>query len=78
MVMKVFVVKDGPGSYDWRPTFIWLPWCVSITNQPLFFQRVFKRRVWKACALHMWRETQYATLFEIMSNVDVVAPYGIV
>lgn len=76
--MKVFVVKDGPGSYDWRPTFILSPWCVSITNQPLFLQRAFKRKVWKTSALFMWRETQYATLFEIMSNVDDVAPYSIV
>jgi hypothetical protein len=69
--MEYSIITDGAGCYPWMETFIVWP-RKSITGKKLFWTKVFKRRVWVVwgTGFHMEPETQYATLFELLSHRD--------
>jgi hypothetical protein len=63
------IITDGAGCYPWTKTFVIFP-KKTITGQRLAWQQAYKRRVWVVWGqhFHMEPETQYATLFEILSD----------
>jgi len=63
------IITDGAGCYPWTETFVILP-KQSIRGTRLFRERAYKRRVWIVwgAGFHMEPETQYATLFEILTD----------
>jgi hypothetical protein len=69
--MEYTIIKNGAGCYPWMETFVVWP-RKSITGKKLFWTKVFKRKVWVVwgTGFHMEPETQYATLFELLSHQD--------
>jgi hypothetical protein len=69
--MEYTIIKNGAGCYPWMETFVVWP-RKSITGKKLFWAKVFKRKVWVVwgTGFHMEPETQYATLFELLSHQD--------
>ena len=67
--MEYTIIEDGAGCYPWCETFVILP-KKTITGKRLACQKLYKRRVWVVwgTGFHMEPETQYATLFEILSD----------
>ncbi len=67
--MEYTIIEDGAGCYPWRETFVIFP-KKTITGKRLAWQKLYKRRVWVVwgTGFHMEPETQYATLFEILSD----------
>ena len=63
------VVSDGAGCYPWAETFVIWP-RKSISGASLFFTKAYKRRVWViwGTGFHMEPETQYATLFDLLTH----------
>jgi hypothetical protein len=62
------IITDGADCYPWHEVFVWWPH-TTITGKKIFWQKAFKRRVWIVwgTGFHMEPETQYATLFELMT-----------
>jgi len=67
--MDYTVITDGAGCYPWRETFVIWP-RKSITGKRLFWQKVFKRRVWVVwgTGFHMEPEVEYATAFDMIAD----------
>jgi hypothetical protein len=63
------IITNGADCYPWTKTFLIWP-RKTITGQRIGWQQAYKRRVWVVwgTGFHMEPETQYATLFEILSN----------
>jgi hypothetical protein len=63
------ITKDGAGCYPWKEHFTWLP-VKTITGLRAWGIKVYKRRVWVVwgTGFHMEPETQYATLFELLTH----------
>jgi hypothetical protein len=63
------IITDGADCYPWTETFVIFP-KETITGQRLAWQKLYKRRVWVVwgTGFHMEPTTQYATLFEILSD----------
>lgn len=68
--MEYTIINDGAGCYPWHEVFVWWPWVTTISGNRVWWKKVYKRRVWVVwgTGFHMEPETQYATLFEILSN----------
>ncbi len=66
------VIENGAGCYPWREVFVWWPWATTITGKRIWWERVFKRRVWVVwgSGFHMEPEVQYATMFELLACQD--------
>jgi len=62
------VITDGADCYPWREVYAWLP-VKTITGQRIWREKVFKRKVWLVWGVgfHMEPETQYATMFELLT-----------
>lgn len=69
--MQYTIIENGADCYPWRETFVIWP-RKSISGAPLFWTRAYKRRVWVVwgTGFHMEPETQYATIFDILSSKD--------
>jgi hypothetical protein len=67
--MEYTIIEDGADCYPWTETFVIMP-KKTITGKRLAWQKLYKRKVWVVwgTGFHMEPETQYATLFEILSN----------
>jgi hypothetical protein len=67
--MEYTIIEDGADCYPWRETFVIFP-KKTITGKRLAWQKLYKRKVWVVwgTGFHMEPETQYATLFEILSD----------
>jgi hypothetical protein len=67
--MKYTIITDGADCYPWQETFVWWPWATTITGRRVWWKKLYKRRVWVVwgTGFHMEPETQYATLFELMT-----------
>jgi hypothetical protein len=67
--MEYTIIEDGCDCYPWRETFVIFP-KKTITGKRLAWQKLYKRKVWVVwgTGFHMEPETQYATLFEILSD----------
>ena len=67
------IITDGADCYPWTKTFVMFP-KKTITGKRLFWENAYKRRVWAVwgTGFHMEPETQYATLFEILSQKEEV------
>lgn len=68
--MNYSIITDGADCYPWTECFIWWPWATTITGKRVFWEKIYKRKVWIVwgTGFHMEPETQYATLFEILEN----------
>jgi hypothetical protein len=62
------VITDGADCYPWIKTFVIWP-RRSISGALLFFTKAYKRKVWVVwgTGFHMEPETQYATLFDLLT-----------
>jgi hypothetical protein len=69
--MQQTIITDGAGCYPWTDHFAWLP-VKTITGLRAWGVKVYRRRVWIVwgTSFHMEPETQYATLFELLSHQD--------
>jgi hypothetical protein len=69
--METTIITDGAGCYPWCEHFAWLP-VKTITGQRAWGIKVYRRKVWVVwgTGFHMEPETQYATLFELLSHQD--------
>jgi hypothetical protein len=67
--MEYTIITDGADCYPWRETFVIFP-KKTITGKKLAWQKLYKRKVWVVwgTGFHMEPETQYATLFELLSD----------
>lgn len=63
------IITDGADCYPWIETFVIWP-RRSISGAPLFWTKAYKRRVWVVwgTGFHMEPETQYATLFDLLTH----------
>jgi hypothetical protein len=69
VAMTYTIIKDGADCYPWKEHFAWLP-VKTITGLRAWGIKVYKRRVWVVwgTGFHMEPETQYATLFELLTH----------
>ena len=65
------IITDGADCYPWREVYAWWP-RQTISGRRVWLEKVFKRKVWVVWGrgFHMEPETQYATLFELLSHQD--------
>jgi hypothetical protein len=66
------VIENGADCYPWREVFVWFPWVTTISGKRIWWEKVFKRKVWVVWgqSFHMEPEVQYATLFEVLTYKD--------
>ena len=66
--MDYTVITNGADCYPWQEVFAYLP-CKTINGKTVWWKKLYKRRVWVmwGTGFHMEPETQYATLFELMT-----------
>jgi len=69
--MEYTVITNGADCYPWQEVFVIFP-KKTITGKKLAWQKLYKRKVWVVwgTGFHMEPETQYATLFELLSHQD--------
>lgn len=60
------IITEGEECTPWKETFIIWP-RLSINDKKLFWQKVFKRRVWIVWGTTYDMETQYATAFDLLT-----------
>jgi len=62
------IITDGAGCYPWHEVFAYFPH-KTIGGKTVWWKKLYKRRVWVVwgTGFHMEPETQYATLFELMT-----------
>lgn len=67
--MEYKIITDGADCYPWKETFIIFP-KTTITGKRLAWQKLYKRKVWVVwgTGFHMEPETQYATLFDLLTH----------
>jgi hypothetical protein len=65
--MDYTIIEDGADCYPWTETFVIWP-RRSVTGQPLFWTKAYKRRVWImwGTGFHMEPQTEYATVFDLL------------
>ena len=63
------IITDGADCYPWREVYAWWP-VKTISGKYVWRETIYKRKVWVVwgTGFHMEPETQYATLFEILSD----------
>ena len=75
--MDYHIITDGADCYPWHEYFAMLP-RQTITGKRIFWQKAYKRRVWVVwgTGFHMEPETQYATLFDLLThgNKNTITP----
>ena len=77
-IERTQIITDGAGCYPWKETFVIWP-RRSITGAPLFWTKAYKRKVWIVwgTCFHMEPETQYATLFDLLTHGNNTAYTGL-
>ena len=71
--MKVTqIITDGADCYPWREVFVWFPWVTTVSGKRIWWQKVYKRKVWVVwgTGFHMEPEVQYATAFDLLTYDD--------
>jgi hypothetical protein len=73
--MEYSIITDGADCYPWREGYAWLP-VKTINGEYVWKEKVFKRKVWVVwgTGFHMEPETQYATIFDLIT-VDDATPF---
>ena len=69
--MEYTIITDGADCYPWKETFVIWP-RRSVSGAPLFWTKAYKRKVWVVwgTGFHMEPETQYATIFDLLTHGD--------
>lgn len=69
--MEYTIITNGCDCYPWHEVFAWWP-RTTITGKKVWWQKVYKRKVWVVwgTGFHMEPETQYATVFEVLTHKD--------
>lgn len=72
MKMDYTIIKNGPDCYPWHEVFIWWPWVTTISGKRIWWQKVYKRKVWVVwgTGFHMEPQVQYATAFDLLTHDD--------
>jgi hypothetical protein len=63
------IIEDGADCYPWTEYFAIIP-RKTVTGKRIFWQKAYKRKVWVVwgTGFHMEPETQYATLFDLLTH----------
>jgi hypothetical protein len=66
-----YILTDGADCYPWTEYFAILP-RKTVNGGRVFWQKAYKRKVWVVwgTGFHMEPETQYATLFDLLTHDD--------
>ena len=66
------IITDGADCYPWREVFVWWPWVTTVYGKRVWWQKVYKRKVWVVwgTGFHMEPEVQYATAFDLLTYDD--------
>jgi hypothetical protein len=66
--MDYHIITDGADCYPWHEYFAILP-RKTVTGKRIFWEKAYKRKVWVVwgTGFHMEPETQYATLFDVLT-----------
>lgn len=69
--MEYTIIKDGAGCYSWTEYFAIIP-RKTVTGKRIFWEKAYWRKVWIVwgTGFHMEPETQYATLFDLLTHGD--------
>jgi hypothetical protein len=69
--MEYSVITNGADCYPWTEYFAILP-RKTVNGGRVFWQKAYKRKVWVVwgTGFHMEPETQYATLFDLLTYDD--------
>ena len=70
------IIENGADCYPWREVFVWWPWVTTVTGKRVWWQKVYKRKVWViwGTGFHMEPETQYATAFDLLTYDNTYSP----
>lgn len=65
------IITDGADCYPWTEYFAIIP-RKTVTGKRIFWEKAYWRRVWVVwgTGFHMEPETQYATLFDLLTYGD--------
>ena len=68
--MDYTIITDGADCYPWREVFIWFPWVTTVSGKRIWWQKVYKRKIWVVwgTGFHMEPEVQYATAFDLLKE----------
>lgn len=68
--MDYTIITDGADCYPWREVFVWFPWVTTVSGKRIWWQKVYKRKVWVVwgTGFHMEPEVQYATAFDLLKE----------
>lgn len=66
--MEYTIITNGADCYPWHEYFAILP-RKTIAGKRIWLEKAYRRRVWVVwgTGFHMEPETQYATLFDLLS-----------
>ncbi len=66
------IIENGADCYPWREVFVWWPWVTTVYGKRVWWQKVYKRKVWVVwgTGFHMEPEVQYATAFDLLTYHD--------
>jgi hypothetical protein len=70
--MEYSIIRNGADCYPWHEIFVWFPWVTTINGKRIWWQKVYKRKVWVVwgTGFHMEPEVQYATAFDLLTYDD--------
>jgi hypothetical protein len=73
--MDYYIITDGADCYPWKEVLAWWP-VKTVNGEYVWGEKVFKRKVWVVwgTGFHMEPETQYATIFDLIT-VDDATPF---
>ncbi len=66
--MEYTIITDGADCYPWHEYFAILP-RKTVSGKRIFWEKAYKRKVWVVwgTGFHMEPETQYATVFDLLT-----------
>jgi hypothetical protein len=69
--MGYTIITNGCDCYPWHEVFAWWP-VKTVNNQTVWLKKVYKRKVWIVwgTGFHMEPETQYGTVFDMLTYTD--------
>lgn len=69
--MEYTIITDGADCYPWHEFFAIIP-RKTVSGKRIFWEKAYKRKVWVVwgTGFHMEPETQYATIFDLLTYGD--------
>ncbi len=66
--MEYTIITDGADCYPWHEYFAIIP-RKTVSGTRIFWEKAYKRKVWVVwgTGFHMEPETQYATIFDLLT-----------